>query len=106
MGVNRIELVFLQGTVTPSELYRHIVKPTGREASIEMTQSRNDHPDDRRLDVGTRLIENEEIEARSLREGDAGHHLLARVEMAKLRAGFRSDHRITARGQVGMVLQA
>src|ERR1700683_5308327 len=56
MGVNRIELVFLQGTVTQSERYRHIVKPAGREASIEMTQSRNDHANDRRLDVGTRLI--------------------------------------------------
>jgi hypothetical protein len=57
VGVNRIEVVFLQGTVTQSELDRHIVKPAGREASIEMTQSRNDHADDRRLDVGTRLIE-------------------------------------------------
>src|ERR1700733_15446273 len=106
VGVNRIELVFLEGTVTQSELYRHIVKPAAREAPIEMTQSRNDHPDDRRLDVGTRLIEDEEIEARLLREGDAGDHLFARGEMAKLRAGFRSDHRVAARGQIGMVLQA
>src|SRR5580692_6877257 len=105
MGVNRIELVFLQGTVTQSELYRHIVKPAAREASIEMTQSRNDHADDRRLDVGTRLIEDEEIEARLLRERDARHDLFARIEVAKLRAELRSDHRITARGQIGMVLQ-
>ena len=84
MGVNRIELVFLQATVTQSERYRHIVKPAAREASIEMTQSRNDHADDGRLDVGTRLIEDEEIEARLLRQGDAGCHLFARVEMAKL----------------------
>src|SRR6202142_3150344 len=104
VGVNRIELVFLQGTVTQSELYRHIVKPAAREAAIEMTQSRNDHSNDRRLDVGTRLIEDEEIEARLLREGDAGRHLFARVEVAKLRAELRLDH--TARGQIGMVLQA
>src|SRR3984957_3514736 len=105
MGVNRIELVFRQGTVAQSELYRHIVKPAGREASIEMPQSRNDHADDRRLDVGARLIEDEEIEARLLREGDAGRHLFACVEMAKLRAELRSDHRIAARGQIEMVLQ-
>ena len=86
MGVNRIELVFLQRPVTPSELYRHIVKPAGREAAIEMPQPRNDHSDDRRLDVGTRLIEDKKIEAGSLGKGDAGRHLLARVEMAKLRA--------------------
>src|ERR1700722_4533602 len=106
VGVNRIEFVFLEGTVTQSELYRHIVKPAAREAPIKMTQSRNDHPDDRRLDVGTRLIEDEEIEARLLREGDARHDLFPRVEMAKLRAELRSDCRITARGQIGMVLQA
>src|SRR5271166_3067431 len=106
MGVNRIELVFLQRPVTQSELYRHIVKPATREAAIEMPQSRNDHSDDRRLDVGTRLIEDEEIEARSLHEGDAGRHLLARIEMAKLRAELRLGHRISARSQIGMVLQA
>src|ERR1700733_14396021 len=103
--VNRIELVFLQGPVTQSELDRHIVKPAGREASIEMTQARNDHADDRRLDVGARLIEDEEMKARLLREGDAGRHLFACVEMAKLRAELRSDHRIAARGQIEMVLQ-
>src|SRR5271169_6606394 len=106
MGVNRIELVFLQRPVTPSELYRHIVKPAGREAAIEMPQPRNDHSDDRRLDVGTRLIEDEEIEAGVLRQGDACRHLLARVETAKLRAEFRLGHRISARRQIGMVLQA
>ena len=66
MGVNRIELVFRQRPVAQSELYRNIVKPARREAAIEMPQSRNDHPDDRDLDVGTRLIEDEEIEALSL----------------------------------------
>ena len=86
VGVNRIELVFLQGTVTQSEPYRHIVKPAAREASIEMTQPRNDHADDRSLDVGTRLIEDKEIEARLLRERDARRHLFARVEMARVKS--------------------
>ena len=80
MGVNWIELVFRQRPVPPSELYRNIVKPAGREAAIEMPQSRNDHSDDRHLDVGARLIEDEEIEALSLGETHAGGHLLARVE--------------------------
>src|SRR5580704_11280716 len=106
MRMNRIELVFLQRPVAPSELYRHIVKPAGREAAIEMPQPWNDHSDDRRLDVGTRLIEDEEIEAGLLREGDAGRCLLARVEMAKLRAELRLHHRISVRRQIGMVLKA
>ena len=72
MRVNRIELVFLDRPVTPSELHRHIVKPAGREAAIEMPQSGNDHSDDRNLDVRPRLIEDEEIEARLLRQRDAG----------------------------------
>ncbi len=106
MGVSRIELVFLQRPVTQSELYRHVVKPARREAAIEMPQSWNDHSDDRRLDVGTRLIEDEEIEARLHRERDAGRHLLARVEMPKLRAGLRLDRRISLWRQKGMVLKA
>ena len=68
MGVKRIELAFRERPVAQSELDRNIVKPARREAAIEMPQSRNDHPDDRDLDVGTRLIEDEEIEARSLGE--------------------------------------
>ena len=49
-----------------------------------MPQSRNDHADHRNLDVGTRLIEDKKIEALSLGDVDAGHHLLARVEPAEL----------------------
>src|ERR1700734_3759398 len=106
MGMNRIELVFLERPVAQSEFDRHIVKPARREAAIEMPQSRNDHPDDRRLHVGTGLIEDEEIEARSFRDGHAGRRLLARIEMAKLRAELRLDHRISAWRQIGMVLKA
>ena len=72
MGMKRIELAFRQRPVPQSELDRNIVKPAGREAAIEMPQARNDHPDDRNLDVGPRLIEHEEIEARALGEIDAG----------------------------------
>ena len=106
MGVNWIELVFRQRPVSQSELYRNIVKPARREAAIEMPHSRNDHSDDRDLDVGACLIEDEEIEARSLGEAHAGRHLLARVETAELRAEVRLDRRIAARRQIGMVLQA
>jgi hypothetical protein len=77
--VKRIELVFQQRLVSQSELYRDIVKPARREAAIEMPQSRNDHSDDRDIDVGARLIEDEEIEALSLGEAHARHHLLALV---------------------------
>src|SRR5215468_7951562 len=66
MGVNRIDLVFQHRLVPPPELYRYVVEPAGREAAIEMPQSRNDHPGDRDLDVDARLIEDEEIEARAL----------------------------------------
>ena len=88
MGVNRIELVFRERPVTPSEFHWHIVKPARREATVEMPQPRNDHSHDRRPDVGTRLVEDEKIEAGALGESDAGRHLLARVEMAKFRVGL------------------
>src|ERR1700722_11084110 len=84
--VMRIELVFWQRPVAQSELYRDIVKPAGGEAAIEMPQSRNDHPDDRDLDVRARLIEDEEIEARALDEAHASHHLLALVETTEFLA--------------------
>ena len=61
--MRRIELVFRQRPVAQSELDGNVVKSAGREAAIEMPQSRNDHADDRHLDVRARLIENEEIEA-------------------------------------------
>src|SRR5208282_5978551 len=106
MGMNRIELVFRQRLVAPAELDRNIVKPARREAAIEMPQSRNDHSDHRDLDIGARLIEDKEIEARSLGEPHATHHLLARVVMVERRAGPRLDRRTVAWRQIGMVLQA
>src|ERR1700687_5885854 len=106
MGMNRIELVFKHRLVTPSELYRNIVKPARRETAIEMPQSRNDHSDDRDLDIRARLIEHEEIEAYSLGKAYASHHLLARVEMVELRAQARLDRRFVAWRQIRMVSQA
>src|SRR5262249_62173140 len=85
LGMKRIELAFRQRLVSPSELDRDIVKPARCEAAIEMPQSRDDHSGDRDLDVGARLIEDEEIEARALGQGHAGGHLRARVEIAQTR---------------------
>jgi hypothetical protein len=83
LGVKRIEFVFRQRPVTQAKLDRNIVKPAGREAAIEVPQSRNDHSDDRYLDVGARLIKDEEVEAAALDEIHAGSHLLSRVETAE-----------------------
>jgi hypothetical protein len=91
MGVNWVELVFLERPVAQSELYRHIVKPATPEAAIEMPQSGNDDSDDRHLNVRTSLIEDEEVQAGLLSEAHAGAHLLARVEIAKLRVEVRGD---------------
>ena len=81
--MKRIELVFRKRPISQSKLYRDIVKPTRCEAAIEMPQSRHDHPDNRDLDVGAGLIEDEEIEALSLGEAHASHHLLAPIETAE-----------------------
>src|SRR6516162_452082 len=106
LGVKRIELAFRQRSVLPSELDRHIVKPARCEAAIEMPQSRNDHSGDRDPDVGARLIEHKEVEARALGEVHARSHLLACVETAELRANVRPDGRSATRRQIGMVLQS
>src|ERR1700720_3478420 len=106
MGEKRSELAFRQRPVAQSELDRNVVKPARREAAIEMPQSRNDHPDDRDLDVGPCLIEDEEVEASAPGDVDAGVDLLARVvERAELRAGIGRDLRMAARRQKGIVLQ-
>src|SRR5215475_8528709 len=63
MGKNGIDLVFRQRPIPPPELHGNVVEPAGRETAIEMAQSRNDHPHDRNIDIGPRLIEDEEVEA-------------------------------------------
>src|ERR1700680_3826888 len=106
MGEKWIELVFRQLLISQSELYRDIVKPARREAAIEMPHSRNDHSDDRDVDVRTRLIEDQEVEAFSMGETHAGCHLHVRVETTELRVEARLHHQIVAWRQIGMVLQA
>ncbi len=87
MGKKRREFAFRQRLISQSEFHRNIVKPARCEAAIEMPQSRNDHSDDGDLDVGPRLIEDEEIETCAPGDIDAGQHLVARVvEAPKSRA--------------------
>ena len=83
--MKRIEIALRHRPVEPSELDRNIVEPAGREAAIEVPQARNDHPHHRNLDVGTGLVEDEEVEALALAEVHAGHHLFALIEAAELR---------------------
>src|SRR5258705_12836746 len=99
MGVDRIELTFRQRPVAQSELDRDVVKPAWRETAIEMPQPRNDHADDRHLDVGARLVEDEEIEPRALGETHAGGHLLARLRTGESPVGGRWDQSLAARDQ-------
>ena len=101
VGMDRIKLVFFEWPIDQSELHRNVVEAAGREAAIEMSQSRNDDPDDRSLNVRPRLIENEEIEAVALDEANAGGHLLVGREMAKFYIEIRSDRRSIARYRNG-----
>src|SRR5262245_62413397 len=106
MGMNRIDLVFQHRPVSPPELDRHVVEPAGCKAAIEMPQSWNDDSCNRDLDVGARLIEDKEIEARALGGAHAGRHLLARVETVELRVEAGLNRRLAGRRQIGMLLQA
>src|SRR5260370_1587192 len=72
-----------------------------------MPQSRNDHSDDGDLDVGTGLIEDEEIEARAPGNIDAGQHLIVGVvDRTDIWAAARLGRRMVAWRQKGMVPQA
>src|SRR6266481_9768038 len=107
MGEKRSEFVFQKRPISQSEFHRNIVKSARSEAAIEMPQSRNDHSDDRNLDVGPRLIEDEEIEACAPGDIDAGEHLIARVvDRTDICAAARLDRRMAAWRQKGMVPQA
>src|SRR5262245_62052847 len=97
MRVDWIEITFQSRLVQPSELDGNIIKPARREAAVEVPQSRDGHANNRNFDVGARVIENEEIKARSLGNVDASQHLLARVETAELRAEARLEGRIAVR---------
>src|SRR6266508_3488211 len=106
MGMKWIEFVFRQRPVSQSELYRNIVKPARREAAIEMPHPRNNHSDDRDVDVGARLIQDKKVEALAFRETHAGGHLLARVVTAEFGADIQLDCWMVAWRQEGMVRQA
>ena len=87
MGKEWSKFAFRHRMVAQPEFYRDIVKSARREAAVEMTQSGNDHSHDGDLDVGPRLIEDEEIEARTPGDFDAGIDLPACVvEKADRRA--------------------
>jgi hypothetical protein len=107
MGKKRSELIFSQRSISQSELYRNIVKPTRRETAIEMPQARNNHSDDRDLDVRPRLIEDEEIEACAAGDVEAGEYLLAGVvKWDRLRVRTWLHYRLAIWNQKGMLLQA
>ena len=84
MGVDRIEISLGPGLVQQSELDRNVIKPAGCETAVEMSQPWNNHSSNRYSDVGARMIENEEIVARSFGKQQAGLHLLTSVEVAEL----------------------
>ena len=83
--MERIELGFRYRPLAQTEIERHVVEAARSETAIEMPQSRNDHPDDRNLDVGAGLVEDEEIEPMTLDELYAGQHLLAPIEAREFR---------------------
>src|SRR5262245_13216001 len=88
-GMKWIELSFRQRSVAQSKFYRNVVKPARCEAAIKMPHPRNDHPDNRDINVGACLIEDEKIEGLLRRQTDVGSHLLARAEPACIRAKVR-----------------
>ena len=92
MGKKWRQFAFQQRSILQAELDWNIVKPAWAKAPIEMPQPRNDYSNHRDLDVGSRLIKDQEIEAGAPGEIDAGEYLIARVvESADLRVGARQD---------------
>ena len=86
MGKEWREFTLTKWTVAQSELHWNVVEPARREAAIEMSQPRNDHPDDGNFDVSPRLVEDEEIETRAPGNLDTGERLRAGiVERAEFR---------------------
>ena len=105
-GRNGVSSLSGDRPIPQSELDRNIVKPAGPKAAIEMPQAGNDHPDDRDLDVGPGLIEDEEIEARAPGDIDAGVDLVAGVvEQAGQGVRIGPRHRSAAWRQERIVLQ-
>ena len=69
---------------------------------MDMPQSRNDHPDHGNVDVGPGLVENEEIEAKTLGKLDAAKHLIAPIEARKFLRSRAPGGRFAVRQYVGM----
>src|SRR5215467_3430986 len=105
MGMKWIEFSFQQRPVPQPKLHRNVVKAARCESTIKMPHSRNDHSDDRYINVGTGLIENEKVEPLLLGKTDAGSHLLARAKAADLRVKIRLDRSFVAWRQKRMIAQ-
>ena len=103
MREDGVEFLFLERLFEPPELDRNIVKPARSETAIEMPQSRHDDSYNRHLDVGARLIEDEEIEALPLSYRHAGRHLLVRFQVTELRIELCFQHFAVARQEEGMI---
>src|SRR5262245_59413390 len=69
-----------------------------------MTQAGNEHSNDRNLDVGTCLVEDEEIVTRTGCDLDAGNDLVSRIGV-ELEARRWRDDRAIARYQERVVFQ-
>src|SRR5215212_9069095 len=101
----RIQLALRNRVITKSDLDGNIVQPAGREATIEVPHSGDDHPDNGHPDVGPGLVQHDEIETLLLDELDAGDHLRSVVEMAEIGPGGGRDPSIVAWQEVGMLVQ-
>src|SRR5450631_2087110 len=105
VGKERRKFVFRHRITPQSQFYRHIVKPAGREAAIKVPQAGNDHPDHGNLDVGTRLVEHQEIEAGATGDLDAGLDLFAGVVKGDLQVAVGLDGLGAGGHQERIVLQ-
>src|SRR5580704_9405703 len=72
---------------------------------MERPQSRNDHPGDGDLEVRAGLVENEEIEPKTIRQLDARPYLLAPIEVREFREARPPDGSLAVRLQIGMPAQ-
>ena len=59
----RVQLAFLDGPREPALLYGDVVETARSEAGPEVPKARRDHPYDGEPDVGSRLIEDENLNA-------------------------------------------
>ena len=67
---------------------------------MEMPQSRNDNPDNWNLDVGSGLVEHEEVEPEAPGKLDASQGLLAPIEACKFQRPRAPHGRFAVRQQL------